>query len=307
VDPKPSAAVTVGAAGPRPALAADLASLAVCSLIWGTTWYAITLQVGAVPAAQSVALRFGLASILLFGWCVLRGRAIALDRRQHLAVLLQGVSSFALSYTCVYKAEEHVASGAMAVIFAATAFVNLILFRLILRQMARPIAWAGTLLGLVGVGFMSWSQLGAASSGFGVALAFAGVLAAALGNLFAARAQALGVAVAAGTAWAMGYGAALVAAVSLLTGVRWTAQLSAVYLGGLAYLSLFGSVVAFVVYYGLARRRGYTFATYIAALTPPTAMLVSAVFEHTRWGPSALVGVLLVLAGQGLLLRASRG
>ena len=301
------AAADPATASRRPALAGDLASLAVCSLIWGTTWYAITLELGSVPVTQSVALRFALASLLLFGWCALTRRSVALSPRQHLAVLLQGLFTFAVQYPLTYAAEQRIASGAVAVIFAATPFVNLVLFRVALNQKASPLALAGALLGLFGVGCMSWSQLTAgAGHGLGVGLALAGVLCAAVGNLFAFRVQSAGIAVAAGTAWAMGYGALLVAAASLLAGVRWTTALSPTYLGGLVYLSLFGSVTAFVVYYGLARRRGYTFAAYIAALTPPTAMLVSTVLEGARWGLGALAGVVLVLAGQALLLRAPR-
>jgi drug/metabolite transporter (DMT)-like permease len=60
------------------------------------------------------------------------------------------------------------------------------------------------------------------------------------------------------------------------------------------------------VYYGLARRRGYATASYVSALTPPLAMLVSALLEGKSWGGFALAGVALVLAGQALLLRARK-
>jgi drug/metabolite transporter (DMT)-like permease len=74
----------------------------------------------------------------------------------------------------------------------------------------------------------------------------------------------------------------------------------------LLHLSLNGSVVAFVLYYGLARRRGYSTASYISALTPPLAMLISSLLEGKSWGALALGGIVLVLAGQWLLLRARR-
>lgn len=40
---------------------------AVTVLIWGSTWYVITLQIGAVPLEMSVAYRFGLAALVLLG------------------------------------------------------------------------------------------------------------------------------------------------------------------------------------------------------------------------------------------------
>jgi drug/metabolite transporter (DMT)-like permease len=287
-------------------LVADLGALATCSLIWGTTWRAIKLQLGVVPALDSVVYRFALAAALLAVWRLARGESLALTRRQHLEALGQGASLFCLQYGLVYVAEQTVSSGAMAVIFAATPFVNLILFRIALARRAAPLAWVASLLGLMGVAAMSASEVAVAGAGKGVMLALIGVVAATFGNLFAARAQAAGAPVGPATAWAMGYGSALLAAWQLIHGVPWRFEPSLSYVGSLLYLALFGSVIAFVAFYGLARRRGYTFASYIAALTPPTAMIISALTEGTHWGPEAVVGLALVLAGQVLLIRASR-
>ncbi len=296
----------MSSAKPARPLAADLISLAICSLIWGTTWRAIKLELGAVPPLQSVVYRFALASVVLFAWCASTGRPIALTRRQHVEVFGQGLCGFCLQYACVYQAEAKLASGAMAVIFAAVAFVNLVLFRLLLGQRASPLAWAGTLLGLGGVAAMSFAEILAAraqGAGFGVLIALAGVVTAVLGNLFAARAQSAGAAVAPGAAWAMGYGAGLLALFELVRGEPWRFDPTPAYVGGLLYLALLGSVVAFVVFYSLARRRGYTFASYVAALTPPTAMILSALTEGAHWGWAALAGLALVLGGQILLIR----
>jgi drug/metabolite transporter (DMT)-like permease len=295
--------------GPK-TLAADIASLAVCSLIWGTTWRAIKLEVGVTPTAVSVVYRFALASLLLVAVCLATGRSLSLTRRQHAEVFAQGAVGFCLQYGLVYWVEQTMSSGALAVIFAAVAFVSLIVFRIALGQKASPLAWFGSLLGLGGVAAMSLSQIGAQGpQDVGVvviSLAFLGVLAAVISNLFAARAQRAGVAVAPGTAWAMGYGAALMALWVIVTGQPWRFDPSVRYVGGLLYLSVFGSVVAFVVFYALARRRGYALASYVAALTPPTAMVISSLTESVMWGPAAFAGLVLVLAGQVLLIRGSK-
>ena len=299
-----------GEAPKASSLAVDLASLAVCSLIWGTTWRVIKLQLGTVPPLESVVYRFALAAALLFGWLLAMRRPIALTRAQHLTVLAQGAFGFCIQYSLVYIAEEKIPSGAMAVIFAATAFINLLAFRLLLKHRAPPLAWAGVLLGLAGVAAMSASQIlqaeGRGDGRLGVLIALAGVLTAVIGNMFAARAQTLRVAVVPATAWAMGYGAALLGGFVLVTGQPWRFEASVRYVGSLLYLSVFGSVTAFVVFYFLARRRSYTFAAYVAALTPPTAMVLSSLTEQARWGWAAFAGVALVLAGQVLLIRGAR-
>jgi drug/metabolite transporter (DMT)-like permease len=285
---------------------ADIAALAVCSLIWGTTWRAIKLQLGTVPPLESVVYRFALASALLLGWCLLSGRSLALTRRQHLEVMAQGFCGFCLQYAFVYLAEETVSSGAMAVIFASVAFANLVLFRLLLGRRAARLAWVATLLGLLGVAAMSFSEITSGrGGGAGIGFALGGVAAAVFGNLFAARAQAAGVALGPGTGWAMAYGTVLLGAWLLVSGARWEFEPSVRYVGALAYLAVLGSVVAFLTYYGLARRQGYTFASYVAALTPPTAMAISTFAEGTRWGLAAAGGLLLVVAGQALLIRSA--
>ena len=92
----------------------------------------------------------------------------------------------------------------------------------------------------------------------------------------------------------------------LATGVEWSIEPTFTYLGSLLYLSVFGSVIAFVVYFTIARTQGYALASYISALTPPIAMLVSVLFENARFGWVALAGLALVLAGQVLLIRAPK-
>ncbi|HWE44640.1 MAG TPA: EamA family transporter [Caulobacteraceae bacterium] len=297
-------------------IGADLVAVVACCLIWGTTWFAITFQLegpGGHPIVSpmvSLVYRFGSAALILFGWLSATRKQIRLTPRQHLEVLLQGFFIFTINYACVYFAEERIVSAAAAVGFAGLAFLNLVLFRIFFAQKVPVAAWAASAAGVVGVAVMSWAELQRAHLDtralVGLAVLFTGVVAAAVGNLFAHRAHDAGVEVGASTAWSMAYGAALLAVCAVVRGDAWTFDPSLGYGLSLAYLSLFGSVIGFVLYFGLARRRGYGFASYISAITPPIAMAVSAVFEHARWGIEAVFGVGLVVLGQILLIRAKK-
>jgi drug/metabolite transporter (DMT)-like permease len=108
------------------------------------------------------------------------------------------------------------------------------------------------------------------------------------------------------TAWSMTYGVGLLIVWALVTRAPVGFDPSPKYVLSLLYLAVFGSVVAFLVYYALARRRSYALASYVSALTPPTAMLASSLFEGVRWGPLALTGLAVVLLGQLLLIRAPK-
>lgn len=287
-----------------------IAGIAVCALIWGTTWFAITLQLGTVDLVVSVVWRFGLAAIVLFIGCLVTGRRIRLTRAQHLAALGQGAFVFAISYAFVYASEQRVASAIVAVIFAALAFLNLALFRVVAGQKAAPVAWAGACLGLLGVAVLSASEIIGArmetAALIGIGFAIIAVASSTVGNYFAWRGQMAGAGVIPGTAWAMAYGTGMLILYGLATGVHWSFEPTAAYVGSLLYLSIFGSVIAFVIYFTVARSSGYALASYISALTPPIAMLVSVLFEGARFGWPALAGLALVLSGQALLIRAPK-
>ncbi|MBB5746392.1 DMT family transporter [Brevundimonas variabilis] len=288
-----------------------LGGVAICAMIWGTTWFAITLQLGTVDPVASIVWRFGLAAILLFVGCLIFRQPLKLTRQQHLAALFQGMFAFSVSYSFTYAAEGRIASAVVAVIFASLALMNLILFRIAAGQKAAMAAWAGAVLGVIGVAVLSGAEAlkeGGLGSGAvaGVGFAFCAVLASAFGNFFAFRGQQAGSAVIPSTAWAMAYGTGLLVLFGMATGVEWTIEPTAAYLGSLLYLSVFGSVIAFGLYFTIARARGYALASYISALTPPIAMGVSVLFEGATFGWAALAGLALVLAGQGLLIKAPK-
>ena len=292
---------------PASSASRDTVAILVCTFAWGTTWYAITLQFGVVDPVVSVAWRFAFASALLFGWCLWRGEPLRLDRRQQAAARGVGVFVIAIDYALTYWAEERVVSGVVAVLFAALAFFNLIAFRVAFGQRAPRAAWLAASLGILGVGLLSWSEIASARldsrAVAGIALTFGAVACAAVGNVFAKRGEEAGAPLAAMMAWAMAYGSVLLVVFALVTGRALDFELSPRYVLSLLYLACIGSVVAFLLYYGLARRRGYTVSSYILALTPIIAMAMSSLFERKTWGLAGLAGAALVLSGQWLLLR----
>lgn len=306
-----SIAATSPADAPRSTLGIDILAITICTLAWGTTWYAITFQLGGhVDPVVSVAYRFGLAALLLFAWCLIRRETICLTPMQHLWAFGVGFVTFSINYPLVYFAEQHVTSAVPAVMFASMAFMNLIGFRLAFGQRSPAMAWGAASLGIAGVALLSWEEITGANVGAraitGIVLTLIAVVAAVVGNIFARRNELLSVGVTASTGWAMGYGALTLAVFATLTGRAWTFEPTWGYGLSLLYLSLVGSVIAFLLYYGLARRRGYATASYISALAPPVAMLVSTLFEGKTWGVLAMGGILFVLAGQMLLLRVRR-
>lgn len=292
--------------------ATDWILFLVPSFIWGTTWLAIKFQLGSVAPEASVVYRFGLASTLLLGWCAVRGVPLRFDRRTHLGLAVQGILQFALNYVLVYLAEVYLTSGLVALTFGLMVLWNMAGARLFFGTAITPTVVIGATLGLFGVTLVLWPDLAhvrsTAGQGWGVILAVAGTVAASAGNLWSQRLYRRGVPVVPSTAWAMLYGTTAVALSCLVRGVSFTFDVTASYLASLAYLAVFGSVVAFVAYLTLLRRIGAGRAGYGAVVTPVLAMATSTVFEGYRWSAGPLAGMALVLVGNVLMLhRTTRG
>lgn len=276
------------------------------SLIWGTTWLVIKFQLGVVAPEASVAYRFGLASLILFAWCRLRGVSLRFDGRSHLSFVVLALLQYALNYVLLYLSERTLTSGLLAVIFVLAVLWNVLGARLFFGDPLPLRLLLGASLGMLGVTLMFWPevrQAGASARVSALACAVLATFSASAGSLWAQRAYARGVAVAPSTAWAMLYASLAVAAYCKLRGVPFAFDPSPAYLSSLAYLAVFGSVVAFVSYLTLLKRVGAGRAGYTAAVIPVLAMLASTIFENYQWTRLTVLGMGLVLCGSVWILR----
>lgn len=293
----------------RPSIAprSPAALFAISTLIWGSTWLAIKFQLGSVSPDVSVAYRFALATVLLGGWCVLTRRSLRFDARTHAFLALQGSLLFGFNYVGVYWAERYATSGLVAVLFSTIVFMNPIGARWLFGTPLASRTLVAAVLGIAGVTLLFVPELTQARRGgdaaLGIVLGLGSTAIAAGGNLAAMRNQRGGIPVLTGTAWGMAYGALAAAIVAIATGATWSFDTSADYLLSLAYLAVFGSVIAFVAYLTLLQRVGPGTASYVGVTTPVVAMMFSTAFEAYRWTALGALGVVLAIAGNWLALK----
>ena len=280
----------------------------ICAAIWGSTWLAITYQLGDVAPELSVAYRFGIAAIVLFAWCAATGRSLRFSAREHGYLAALGVMLMGLNYIGIYWSERFVTSGLVAVLFSTIVFMNPFGMRLAFGTPVTARTLIAATLGVGGVALLFLPELDQAtqggSAGYGVALALGATAIACGGNLIAMRNHKAGIPTFPGTAWGMAYGAVSAALVAIIRGVPWTFDTGAAYLLSLAYLSVFGSIIAFGAYLTLLKRVGGGPAAFVAVATPVIALALSTLFEGYRWTWIAALGVVLALAGNWLALRA---
>jgi drug/metabolite transporter (DMT)-like permease len=276
-------------------------------LIWGSTWLAITFQLGRVPAEVSVAYRFALASAMLFGWCALRRLRLRYSWREHRWMALQGALLFGLNYVWVYLAETHLSSGLVALIFSLIVFFNIIAARVFFGTKILRATLGAAALGVTGVTLVLWPEIGhgigRGNAWLGAAFAVGSTVSASLGNMVAARNQRHGLPVLQANAYGMGYGALLVSLYAFCVQRPFVFEPTPAYFLSLLYLALFGSVLAFGAYLTLVGRIGADRAGYTAAMIPIVAVVLSTAFEGLRWHAVTFIGIALCLAGNVLILR----
>jgi len=282
----------------------------VPTVIWSSTWLAITFQLGVVAPEVSVAYRFALAAVLIAGGCVASGRSLRFPLRHHTLFAAQGALFFGLNYIAIYRAEEYAASGLVAILFSTIVIMSLIGTRLAFGTPITSRALFGAALGVGGVALLFLPELFSARAGgdtaLGVAYALGGTAVATFGNLVSMRMQRLHLPIVETTALGMGYGALVAAAAATLGGAAWSFDPRPGYVASLAYLAVFGSIVAFLAYLTLLKRIGAGPASYVGVTTPVVAIVFSTVLEGYRWNLLGFVGVAFAVAGNVLVLHAPR-
>jgi drug/metabolite transporter (DMT)-like permease len=276
----------------------------ICVLTWGTTWYAITFQLGHTAPEVGVALRFALAGSVVLSLCAVRGMRLRFPAGDHALFALQGSFMYGVSYLCVYHAERHLVSGLVAVGYSASPLVTGLgahaLFGL-------RVTWrfiAGGLLGLAGVALMFWHEFGKAAgsddAALGALFTFGAVLLSAVGSLSASRNRSRGL-----PFWPPGFGALAlpVHPRALLQGESFAVPAVVSWWVSLFYLALAGSVLTFACFLTLQERIRPGPSGAIGVMTPLLAVVVSMVFEAFHPDLLTLTGAALAVAGNVMMLR----
>jgi drug/metabolite transporter (DMT)-like permease len=281
-----------------------LTAMAIC---FGGTWVAGALAVDAAPPFTIAAVRFGVASVLLFAWARLANRPLSPVTRADLP-LIAGLGLTAIAgYNWLFLTGLTLApasDGAIIVPGLAPVF-TLILAGVILGERLGTRAYVGFAVAAVGL-YLVVAPGGAADGRrlLGDVMFLAGAVCWGIYSVLARVASRRFDAVSA-TLYGTALGTAILIPAALLEGGAGrllTAPPAA--LGGIAYLALFGTVAAFVLLNLGVARIGAARASAFALLVPIVGVLTSVALLGERLGPTTLIGGAIVLAGLWLVERA---
>ena len=290
--------MSVGKSAAPSALAVGLA-LASVYLVWGSTYLAIRVGLEGYPPFLMGSLRFLAASLVFYAFLRWRGHAPP-TRAQWKNAAVMGLFMMLLGNGLVNVAEQTVSSG-LAAVAVASMPLWAGLFGMLRGQHPSRGEWLGLVIGFLGVVWLNFDGEIRASLVGMVALLLAPI-AWAWGSVWS-RGRDLP-APFMSTAAQMLCGGVAMAIVALLMGERISDVPPLRATLAVAYLAVFGSIVAFSAYVWLLQNVRPALATSYAYVNPPIAVLLGAVLLHERVGLDAVGAMAVILAGVVIITRA---
>ena len=272
-----------------------IASLAAVYVVWSSTYLAMRLAVHDLPPLLMASLRFLVAGAVMLA--VARGRGVPWPaRRAWLRAAVPGSLLFLGGNGLVAIAETSVSSGGAAVVCATMPlWVGVLGVFTGDRPSVRE--WASLVLGFIGVVVLMGGPA-LAGEPLHVGLLLGAPICWALGSVLSRKIPKQGPAH--GTwmvpATQMITGGAMLAVVGALRGERMPTDASAQSWLCLAYLIVFGSIVAFTAYNWLLRNARPIVATSYAYINPILAVGLGAAVSHETLGISTLVANVLIVS-----------
>lgn len=276
-------------------------------VVWGTTYLAIRYAVETIPPLVTAGIRHTTAGLILLAICWSRGFR---PRREHwIAGLVLGALFFLIGHGSLHWAEQYVSSGLAALLVASEPLWILLIGAAMKQQRINWLNGMGLLLGLAGVAILTARELTAMNAlTWGLVAVLIGAASWAIGVCISPRLRlphdAMG---RAALPLVCGAGMLLVAAgvSGEFSSVHWSA-ISLRSALGLAYLIIFGSVIAFTAYTWLLQRCSPTLVATHTFVNPLVAVLVGWLWASEPMNLRMIVATTVILGAIVLIQRGDR-
>jgi len=277
----------------------------ILCLIWGTTWVFIKIGLEDLPPITFAAARFILALVILAFIIFFQKIPLPVTMRDWKLLALTGILQFSVNYSLVFWSEQYISSGLAAVLQAMITVFGLVLAWIHLpNERITGLKVVAVFLGIGGVAIIFIEQLQINSL-----LAFAGCAAIVVGAYAAAHGSILVKAFGGNLHPASLVFGQMICGILPITiyalavegnplklNWTWRAIISVL------YLTIFGTIAAFWLYYWLLSKIESTKAMMISLVTPLIAVIIGGIFLGERLPIQTFFGGLLILASIGLIV-----
>jgi len=276
-------------AGARPWVA-----FAACGGIWGSTFLVISIGNDTLDPVWAAALRLIAAAGLLAGWARLRRQSLPRGPALR-AALAYGLCQFGVNFPLLYWGEKRVPSGLAAVAFATIPLSSALITRALGMETLTRAKVAGACLAFAGVAVLFSGSVRGQIAPLGLGAILVAATAAALGTVLLKRGPRQDPIAANAVACAIG--AVVSTAASFALGEAHALPHTAGALLPLAYLTLAGSLGAFVIMSWLLHHWSVTRTAYVSVIVPVIALGLGIAVRGERLSAVSLGGASMVLVG----------
>ncbi|HAF09615.1 MAG TPA: EamA family transporter [Chloroflexi bacterium] len=291
---------------PTPRSASPLAiwsALGAVYVIWGSTYLAIAIAVQTLPPLFSAGLRFCLAGLVLLGFIAVR-RGLRVGREQLIGAAIVGLLLIVGGNGFVVLAERTVPSGLTALIIASVP-LWIVIFRRIAGDRIHVSTFIGVAVGFAGVAFLVVPRGSSGEvDGGGLLLLFVATISWALGTFLSPRLRmprdallSTGIQQLAGGIVLVASGTAM-GELAHLEPATWSTRS----LLAMAYLVVFGSLVAFTAYSWLLQHASVSLVSTYAYVNPVVAVFLGALVLAEPITPSIVIGAAIIIAAVAFIV-----
>ena len=263
---------------------------------WSPTWYLIKFQLGYVDPLVSVFYRFVTASLIIFIYLIIKRKNLKFSFNQHIWFLFFGTCLYSINYVFFYTSNTYLVSAFPAIVGEWFYFKKKPTIKTLI----------GAAIGMVGIIIIFNKEIFnfSLSNGthIGLFLALLGTFCASTGNMIHQRNLNNNFPLIQTIAFAMLYGSLMTLLVTQLNNTELLFEFTFRYIVSLAYLSVFGSIFAFIFYLKLLEKVGSGRAGYVGVVMPVIALLISTIFENLEWKGDLIIGLPVLLIGAVLVI-----
>lgn len=269
------------------------------SAIWSSTWVAIKIGLETVPPFYSAGFRFFLAFLLLYIYAKIKGYKIPKDISSHIFFIQFGLINFLIGYASVYWGEQYINSGLTSVLFAVMPFYTMIFSIWMLPSESITFKKVtGLLVGFSGVLAIFNDQLQFSSdyAVYGMIAVLISPAFSAMGTLIGKKATKTYHPVVL-TTFPMFYCSVALFSLSIIFEDQGQAVFTNVAVFSIIYLAIFGTAIAFVLYFWMLKQQSAILMSMITFVTPPLALLWGWLLLDESVNRYLILGLILILSG----------
>ncbi|PSP50522.1 EamA family transporter [Halobacteriales archaeon QH_7_69_31] len=273
--------------------------------MWGLSFPAISVGLEYIPPLLFAAFRYDTAAVLLLGYAISttdNWRPVGRNNQQ--AVLAGGLFLVA-GNGLLFIGQQTVPSGVAAILQAMVPIATALWAMALLGERLSGVGSVGVALGFLGVALVVQPNPDSLLAGdtAGRLIILGQVASVSLGSVLVDRAQPSMERVPM-TGWAMLVGGLVLHLLSLAAGEPVPASVAEpAAVGAVAYLGVFSTALAFIIYFTILHDRGAFEASLVAYLVPVVATVVGVAVLGETVSVLSLVGFVVVFLGFALLKR----